>query len=252
MNVREGPSTLYKVVDVLERGTNVPATADNGKSGDEAWYQVELADGVSGWISGNSQYVSVSGASWDRLRTGKWEAPPTPTPLYFVLPGARERYLFDEIVPLLSTPELVSRFMKNNVRWDGSYDPTVCGGNEYDPAWMVYQHGVDDCDGHAILQCYLLERNDWDAYMIGLSVEGPVGHNVCGVNMDGAILVLDNEGWIVGPFNSLAEVAKHYIGKGWMKDGGSLRTMRASQIAQVTTDYTTPKVTDMPWTFHEY
>jgi hypothetical protein len=81
--------------------------------------------------------------------------------------------------------------------------------------------------------------------MIGLSIEGGgPGHNVCGVNLpDGRILVLDNEGFVEGYFNSLAEVARHYIAMGWMWEGGSLRTIRASQITQITTDYTTPKVT---------
>jgi glucose/arabinose dehydrogenase len=89
---------------------------------------------------------------------------------------------------------------------------------------------------------------------ISLSIEGGgPGHNVCGVNLpDGRILVLDNEGFVEGYFNSLAEVARHYIAKGWMWEGGSLRTIRASQITQITTDYTTPKVTDLPWSFHNY
>jgi len=167
--------------------------------------------------------------------------------------GARQRFSFEEIVPCLNTPRKVSLFMRNNVRWEGNYDNRVCGGNQYDPAWVVYQHGVDDCDGHAILQCYFLEANGWDAYMIGLSIEGGgPGHNVCGVNTDSGILVLDNEGEFVGPFSSLADVAWHYIAKGWMWDGGSLRTIKASQITRTTTDYTTPKVIDLPWSFHEY
>lgn len=168
-------------------------------------------------------------------------------------PNARELYTFEQIVPLLDTPDKVSMFMKNNIKWDGDYDNRVCGGNQYDPAWIVYQHGIDDCDGHAILQAYILERNGWDAYVIGLSIEGGgPGHDVCGINTEGRILVLDNEGQIVGPFDSLADVARHYIAKGWMWNGGSLRTIRASQITQVTTGYSTPKVTDLPWTFHKY
>jgi len=143
--------------------------------------------------------------------------------------------------------------MKNNITYDQKWD-MAARGNEYAPAWLVYKRGSDDCDGHAILQCYFLEANGWDAYMIGLSIEGGgPGHNVCGVNLpDGRILVLDNEGFVEGYFNSLAEVARHYIAKGWMWEGGSLRTIRASQITQVTTDYTTPKVTDLPWSFQIY
>jgi hypothetical protein len=142
--------------------------------------------------------------------------------------------------------------MANNVRWDGGYDPRECGGNQYDPAWAVYEHGIDDCDGHAIIQCFLLERNGWNAYMIGLSVEGPIGHNVCGVDTAGGILVLDNEGWLVGPFGSMPDVAAHYIAKGWMADGGTLRTLRASAVDRPTTDHTSPNVLGLPWSAHEY
>ena len=169
----------------------------------------------------------------------------------FLGPNARKIYTFEQIVPLLDTPDKVSTFMKNNIKWDGDYDNRVCGGNQYDPAWIVYQHGIDDCDGHAILQAYLLEKNGWDAYVIGLSMEAPVlGHNVAGVNLsDGKILVLDNEGLERGPFDSLSEVAQFYIKLGWMTAGGSLRTIRASQITEVMTG---GSVLRLPWTFHSY
>lgn len=168
-------------------------------------------------------------------------------------PGARLTHTFTETVPCLTTPDSVSQFMSNNIKWEGDYDNRTCGGNCYFPAWLVYQNGIDDCDGHAILQCFILEANGWDAYMIGLSIEGGgPGHNVCGVNTGGQILVLDNEGQFVGPFNTLANVACHYIAKGWMWNGGSLRTIRASQVNTITTDYTMPKVTDLPWAFHQY
>jgi hypothetical protein len=86
---------------------------------------------------------------------------PTATSLPdFVLPGARTKYTFKQIVPLLSSPQLVSLFMKNNVKLDGDYDNRVCGGNYYYPASLVYQNGIDDSDGHAILQCYILEKTD--------------------------------------------------------------------------------------------
>ena len=136
--------------------------------------------------------------------------------------------------------------MRNNIAYQGE------AKNEYAPAWVVYERGYDDCDGHAILQCYLLERNGWDAYMIGLSIESPIGHNVCGVNVRGGILVLDNFGQVVGTFGSLPEVARYYIGRGSMLDGGTLRTIRASVIDKPVTDYTTPSVLGLPWTMHKY
>lgn len=163
----------------------------------------------------------------------------------FLGPNARKIYTFEQIVPLLDTPDKVSLFMKNNIRYQRE------DTNEYAPAWVIFERGYDDCDGHAILQAYLLERNGWDAYMIGLSMEAPVlGHNVAGVNLsDGRILVLDNQGLKRGPFDSLAEVARFYIKLGWMTDGGSLRTIRASQITEIMTG---GSVLRLPWTFHSY
>ena len=149
--------------------------------------------------------------------------------------------------------------MANNSVHDPEFDLKTAGGNEYVPARVMYERAqgqprmVDDCDGHAIFQSTVLEANGWDAYMIGLSIEGPIGHNVTGVNLpDGRILVIDNAGKIEGYFDSLASVARHYIQKGWMMDGGTLRTIRGSQITQITTDYTSPNVLGLPWIFHEY
>lgn len=156
--------------------------------------------------------------------------------------GARTRYTFDEILPCLDTIEKVSQFMSNNMMYDGAYDTRERGGNEYAPAWLVYERGVDDCDGHAILQCYFLESNGWDAVMLGLNIDTSTGHNVCAVSSDGAVIVLDNMGAIIGPFTSLEDAALHYI-----SSDGHLGSLRASQITQITTDTTTPSVLNLPW-----
>ncbi|MBM3151439.1 MAG: hypothetical protein FJZ96_04420, partial [Chloroflexi bacterium] len=89
-------------------------------------------------------------------------ARPTPTGDYCddaTSAGARTRYTFEEIVPCLDTIEKVSLFMSNNMMYDNAWDTRERGGNEYVPARLVYERGVDDCDGHAILQCYFLEMN---------------------------------------------------------------------------------------------
>jgi hypothetical protein len=142
--------------------------------------------------------------------------------------------------------------MKNNVTYDVEYDLRERGGNEYVPAPVVYERGIDDGDGYAILQCWFLEQNGWDAFMIGLSIDSPTGSNACGVNSDGKLLVLEGEGLTAGPFDSLAGAARHYIDIGWMTDGGSLRTLKASQVTRMTTDSTTPSVLELPWEFHQY
>lgn len=143
--------------------------------------------------------------------------------------------------------------MATNIKSDVAYDAREGGGNEYVPASVVYERGIDDADGNAILQCYLFERNGWDAFMIGLSVDTPIGSNVCGVNnADGTILALEAEGRTAGPFNSFTNIAIYYANKGWMQSGGSLMTLKASQVTQVTTDFTSPSVLELPWVSHQH
>ena len=189
------------------------------------------------------------------------ELPPPPTSTYELQPtdtarptplgnycdnatsaGARTRYTFQEILPCLDTIAKVSEFMSSNMMYDGAYDHRERGGNEYAPAWLVYKRGVDDCDGHAILQCYFLEVNGRDAVMLGLSVNTPNGYNVCAVDTGRAIVVLDAMGEIVGPFATIEDAALHYI-----SPDGALGTLRASQVTQITTGTTTPSVLDLPW-----
>lgn len=167
--------------------------------------------------------------------------------------GARERFSLDQIVACLDTPAAVSEFIANNVEYDTGYDDRERGGNEYVPASLVYQRGIDDADGHAILQCYLLEQNHWDAVVVGLSIDSPLGSNVCAVNTgEGQVLVLEGGGTQAGPFDSLSRAAQHYIAIGWMQSAGTLRLLEASKITQVTTDDTSPSVLGLPWTEVEY
>jgi hypothetical protein len=192
------------------------------------------------------------------LPTATPTPPPAPTPTPDACagatdPGARQKFAFEQIVPCLDTPAKVSTFMANNVKADAQYDTRERGGNEYVPAAVVYQRGIDDADGNAILACYFLEKNGADAFVIGLSIESPRGSNVCGIQTaEGEILVLEAGRVSAGPFKSFADLAAYYINIGWMQKGGSLRTLKASQVTQITTDHTTPSVLDLPWMFQQY
>ena len=167
--------------------------------------------------------------------------------------GARQRFTFEQILSCLNSVDKVSAFMANNITYDVEYDTRERGGNEYVPAVVVYERGIDDADGHAILQCYLLEENGWDAFVIGLSIDSPIGSNVCGIkNSDGTILVLEGAGQTAGPFNSLSDLAKYYININWMQRGGTFRTLKASQVTRVTTDQTSPGVLELPWVSIQY
>ena len=65
--------------------------------------------------------------------------------------------------------------MENNIKWDGRYDIETAGGNEYVPAWVVYERGIDDCDGHATIQAYFLKANGYEAWNVGIGIGGPEG-----------------------------------------------------------------------------
>jgi hypothetical protein len=57
---------------------------------------------------------------------------------------------------------------------------------------------------------------------------------------------------MAGPFSSMADLAEYYISIEWMQSGGTLRTIKASQVIQITTDHTSPSVLELPWESHQY
>jgi dipeptidyl aminopeptidase/acylaminoacyl peptidase len=58
LNVRSGPSATYPAVGRLARGDQATIIGHHTASG---WWQVDLPDGGTGWVSGGAAYVSVSG-----------------------------------------------------------------------------------------------------------------------------------------------------------------------------------------------
>ncbi len=167
-------------------------------------------------------------------------------------PGARDKFSLEQITPCLNSVEKVSKFMANNMTRDDGWDAKACGEICYSPANVVYQNGTDDLHGLVTLECTFLEKNGMDAFHIGFSIDKPVGTNACGVMLDGKLTILDYNGKIVGAFDSLSDAARQYINRGWMTDGGSLRTLKATQITQITTNHSTPSLIELPWEVHEY
>ena len=58
LNVRDGPGITYPAFDVLLQGDEVSVLGYDPASD---WWQVQLPDGDTGWVSGGSAYVSLSG-----------------------------------------------------------------------------------------------------------------------------------------------------------------------------------------------
>lgn len=112
---------------------------------------------------------------------------------------------FDEVVDRLNSPGLISVYTGANIKYQ---EEAV---NEYVPARLVFERKVDDCDGFATFQSYLLRANGYEAWNVGLAIGTPTGHNVCGYIKDGSYWVLDVGGRMKGPFRSLDELADSYI-----------------------------------------
>jgi len=110
-------------------------------------------------------------------------------------------------VPLLDTPDKVSIFVSNNIRYQQEEI------NEYVPARTVFERGYDDCGGHATLQAHFLKANGYEAWNVGIGFGGPEGHNVCVYLDNGFSSVLDTYGVRRGPFNSLDELGDSVIGR---------------------------------------
>jgi hypothetical protein len=178
----------------------------------------------------------------------------------YVTTGARERYAFEEIVPLLKTPKLVWRFMVNNIEYDyglgdrakkarpAEEKRAIARANQPLPGREVYDRGIGLCHAHAVLQCTILERNGYDALVIKVPEyahyhgQGRRGHSVCGVNVKGGkILVLDNAGLKMRRYDSLKEVFQRY------GNHAGLQTIRASEWNR---SYR-KGFGGMEWTFHK-
>ncbi len=129
LNVRSGPGVNYAVIDILLQGDQLPVVGHDSPSG---WWQVQLEDGRSGWVSGGAAYVQVSGdsesvpdvvaptASAGRAPSGQASTIVFQTvsggPIYTISAGgANLRHLTDGIDPALSPSGQQVAF----TRWEG-------------------------------------------------------------------------------------------------------------------------------------
>lgn len=86
LNVRVGPGVTYSIVGLLAQGDQVAIVGQHAASG---WWQVELPDGSSGWVSGGAAYVSVGGdtASVPEVSIAAPSPAATPSPVFYTTPS---------------------------------------------------------------------------------------------------------------------------------------------------------------------
>ena len=72
LNVRSGPGLNYSVIGTLRQDQSLPITGQNAAG---SWWQVKLADGRQGWVTGQTSLVSVEG---DTSKVPQVAAPAAP------------------------------------------------------------------------------------------------------------------------------------------------------------------------------
>jgi len=121
LNVRQGPGTAYEILAVVNAGDSLTVT---GRDATASWYQVRLADGRQGWVSG-ALVTLVGGAAGLPEVTAPTARSSGSTivfqvssggPIYAVNPdGSGLRYLTTGMDPAISPDGQWVAF----TRWDG-------------------------------------------------------------------------------------------------------------------------------------
>jgi dipeptidyl aminopeptidase/acylaminoacyl peptidase len=148
LNVRQGPGTGYSVIGTLRQNQSLPISGRNAASG---WWQVKLADGRTGWVTGQTNLVRAEG---DTSQTPEVAAPAQPAsrsgaarggrlvfqtasggPIYIAnADGSGLRKLTTGIDPALSPDGTRVAF----TRWDSS-SPGTLGS-----VWVINADGSEE------------------------------------------------------------------------------------------------------------
>jgi TolB protein len=163
LNVRSGPGLAHPVVGLLAQGDQVPLIDHDAATN---WWQVQLPDGRTGWVSGGTAYVSVNfnpalaqdtptpaspfapaGTPLPSPPVPQSSNPPSPStgtlifqttsggPIYATTPdGANLRYLTTGLDPALSPDGQWVAF----ARWETSQDGAL--GN----LWLINVDGSSE------------------------------------------------------------------------------------------------------------
>ncbi len=83
LNIRSGPASYFAIVTTLQRGGSMNVI---GRNADTSWVQVQLYNGLQGWV--NIKYIIASGNLYTLpITSGGNPTPPPATRTYVVQPG---------------------------------------------------------------------------------------------------------------------------------------------------------------------
>jgi hypothetical protein len=141
LNVRTGPGTQYSRLGTLQQGDNVNLVGQ-ARVGSEQWWEIEFSSSPTGtgWVSGNTVYVSVKNASgvpisMVPLPPQQEQPQPTPSSTFQPSPTATSLAMQVKQAPPGKTLLIVSNRSLSNrpARLTLSGGKSVAGGKEIDP-----------------------------------------------------------------------------------------------------------------------
>ena len=132
LNVRQGPSVAYPVVDTLPEGSSFEVTGQNG-SGD--WLRVVMADGREGWLyRGFTDYLaSAPVVSAPPLPAPVPTSTPVPTSVPIVIDAWRGEYFAGR--ELQGAPELVRNDNDLDFTWGNGAPAAALPADGFSARW---------------------------------------------------------------------------------------------------------------------
>lgn len=145
LNVRSGPGVAFEPLDVLLQGDQVTVVSYNAAAD---WWQVQLPNGTTGWVSGGAEYVSVSDSLMAQPETPQAQQAGSAStneaivlqtqsggPIYIIDPATgQSRYLTTGLDPALSPDGQWVAF----AQWETSQDGALGS------LWVINIDGTDE------------------------------------------------------------------------------------------------------------
>ncbi|MFC1955073.1 transglutaminase-like domain-containing protein [Chloroflexota bacterium] len=143
---------------------------------------------------------------------------PVTSPITSPAPTIEVSAEFQEILSSLNSPQKLSQWMMDNIKYESHYELWKETGVQYiDPPDETFENRVGSCGEFAVFACYVLKYHGLEAEILGITVESDPskGHAVCVYQSSGSLYTI-NVGRIEGPFETYEDIAFDHH-KDWSK-----------------------------------